>query len=339
MKLAIVILNWNGQKMLEQYLPTVLDYSRNEATVFVADNASIDDSMSMLNVKFPMVKTIQFDKNYGFAEGYNRAFQQIDAEYYLLLNSDVEVTHHWLTPLLEFMDNHSEVAACQPKLLSAADKDSFEYAGACGGYIDRLGYPFCRGRVFDTVECDDGQYDYLEEIFWATGACMMIRSKDYWEAGALDGRFFAHNEEIDLCWRLRLLGRKIYCIPESQVYHVGGGTLPKGNPMKTFLNFRNNLTMLYKNLPEDEFKKVMRWRWILDYIAAFETLLVNHNLGDFKAILSARKAFYKWLPEFKKDRDQILKSSVTNQIKERRPYSILWQYYVKNRKTFSVLPS
>jgi len=325
--------------MLEQYLPTVLDYSRNEATVFVADNASIDDSMSMLNVKFPMVKTIQFDKNYGFAEGYNRAFQQIDAEYYLLLNSDVEVTHHWLTPLLEFMDNHSEVAACQPKLLSAADKDSFEYAGACGGYIDRLGYPFCRGRVFDTVECDDGQYDYLEEIFWATGACMMIRSKDYWEAGALDGRFFAHNEEIDLCWRLRLLGRKIYCIPESQVYHVGGGTLPKGNPMKTFLNFRNNLTMLYKNLPEDEFKKVMRWRWILDYIAAFETLLVNHNLGDFKAILSARKAFYKWLPEFKKDRDQILKSSVTNQIKERRPYSILWQYYVKNRKTFSVLPS
>lgn len=338
MKLAIVILNWNGQKMLEQYLPTVLDYSRDEATIFVADNASTDDSMSMLSIKFPMVKTIQLDKNYGFAEGYNKAFQQIDAEYYLLLNSDVEVTHHWLTPLLEFMDSHLEAAVCQSKLLSTANNDSFEYAGACGGFIDRFGYPFCRGRVFNTVERDDGQYDYLEEIFWATGACMMIRSKDYWNAGALDGRFFAHNEEIDLCWRLRLLGRKIYCIPESQVYHVGGGTLPKGNPMKTFLNFRNNLTMLYKNLPERDFKRVMRWRFFLDYIAAFETLLVNRNIGDFKAIFNARKAFHKWLPDFKKDHEWILQNSVATEIKERRSYSILWQYYAKNRKTFSELP-
>lgn len=338
MKLAIVILNWNGEAMLKQYLPTVLDYSRDDSTVFVADNASVDGSMSLLQKEFPMVKTILFDKNYGFAEGYNKALQQIDAEYYLLLNSDVEVTHHWLTPLLEFMDNHPEAAACQPKLLSEADKDSFEYAGACGGYMDRFGYPFCRGRIFDTVESDDGQYDYMEEIFWATGACMMIRSKDYWDAGALDGRFFAHNEEIDLCWRLRLLGRKIYCIPESEVYHVGGGTLPKGNPMKTFLNFRNNLTMLYKNLPEEELKYVMRWRWFLDYLAAFETLLINHNVADFKAIYRARKAFHKWLPDFKADRECIQQSCVTKHIKERRPYSLLWQYYAKSRKTFSELP-
>ena len=228
--------------MMERFLPTVLKYSRNDAEVWVADNASTDGSMEMLAQKFPEVKTLVLDRNYGFADGYNRALQQIEADYYVLLNSDVEVTHHWLTPLQEYMDTHDDVAACQPKLLSEADKDSFEYAGASGGFLDRFGYPLCRGRVFNTVERDNGQYDYTMDVLWATGACLMIRAKDYWEAGALDARFFAHNEEIDLCWRLRQRGRRVVCIPESEVYHVGGGTLPQGNPMKTFLNFRNNLT-------------------------------------------------------------------------------------------------
>ena len=268
-KVAIVILNWNGREMLSKYLPSVLQYSRDEATVYVADNASTDDSLSMLREHFPEVKLIELDRNWGFAEGYNQALRQIDAEYYLLLNSDIEVTHHWLTPMTEYLDVHPEVAACQPKLLSVFDKDCFEYAGASGGFIDRLGYPFCRGRVFETVERNIGQYDYQTEILWATGAALMIRSKDYWDVKGLDARFFAHNEEIDLCWRLRIRGRKIVCIPESYVYHVGGGTLPKSNPMKTFLNFRNNLTMLYKCLPEEELKPVMRWRWWLD--ADFET--------------------------------------------------------------------
>lgn len=220
-KLAIVILNWNGGKMLQRYLPTVLQYSRGDASIYVADNASTDDSLTLLS-EFPECNVIRLAKNWGFAEGYNQALRHIDATYYLLLNSDIEVTHHWLTPLIEFMDVHPEVAACQPKLLSIFNKDMFEYAGASGGFLDRFGYPFCRGRIFDTIEQDNGQYDYATEILWATGAALMIRSKDYWEAGGLDSRFFAHNEEIDLCWRLRIRGRKIYCLPESYVFHVGG---------------------------------------------------------------------------------------------------------------------
>ncbi|HCN53780.1 MAG TPA: glycosyl transferase family 2 [Prevotella sp.] len=338
MKLAIVILNWNGVKMLAQYLPAVLEYSRRDATVFIADNASTDDSMDLVRRKYPECKTILLDRNWGFSEGYNRALKQIDAEYYLLLNSDVEVTHEWLTPLIEFMDSHPEAAACQPKLLSEVDKDSFEYAGASGGFLDKYGYPFCRGRIFDVVEQDNGQYDYRSEVLWATGACLMIRSKDYWAAGGLDRRFFAHNEEIDLCWRLRLMGRKIFCIPDSEVYHVGGGTLPKGNPKKTFLNFRNNLTMLYKNLPEEELGKVMRVRWFLDYLAAWETLILNRNFGDFKAIFKARHAFRKWLPDFKADRERIQKARVIDPVPERKAFSILWQYYVKGHRTFDQLP-
>ena len=335
MKVAIVILNWNGRQMLERYLSTVLLYSCEEASVIVADNASTDDSVEFLKTHFPDVPTILLDQNYGFADGYNKALAQVEAEYYLLLNSDVEVTHHWLTPLLEFMDSHPEVAACQPKLLSMADKDCFEYAGASGGFLDRLGYPFCRGRIFDTVEPDNGQYDYAMEIMWATGACLLIRSEDYWNVGGLDGRFFAHNEEIDLCWRLRLLGRKIYCIPESAVCHVGGGTLPKGNPMKTFLNFRNNLTMLYKNLPEKDLRPVMRWRWFLDYLAAIEMLFLNHSLSDFKAIFRARRAFKKWRPIFKEDRERIQQTRVPEAARDRKPYSILWQYNGKKHHRFS----
>ena len=338
-KLAIVILNWNGEKMLREYLPSVLQYSRDEATIYVADNASTDDSLTMLKAHFPEVRLIELEKNWGFAEGYNKALHQIEATYYLLLNSDIEVTHHWLTPMIELLDAHEDIAACQPKLLSVFDKDVFEYAGACGGFIDKYGYPFCRGRIFETVEQDNGQYDYQQDILWATGAALMIRSKDYWNAGGLDPRFFAHNEEIDLCWRLRIRGRRIVCVPESQVYHVGGGTLPKSNPMKTFLNFRNNLTMLYKCLPEEELKSVMRWRRWLDYLAAWEMLILKRNVGDFKAVYRARHAFKRWKKNFESDRRQIQASRVVKEIPERGCFSLLWQYYVKGRKTFDSLDS
>jgi GT2 family glycosyltransferase len=338
MKIAIVILNWNGRKMLEQYLPSVLEYSRNDATVIVADNASTDGSLAFLAEHYPKVETIFLDQNYGFAEGYNRALRQVDAEYYVLLNSDVEVTHHWLEPLVEYMDNHEEVAACQPKLLSFVNRDKFEYAGASGGYIDRYGYPFCRGRLFDTVETDNGQYDYAAPVLWATGACLFIRSKDYWMANGLDGRFFAHNEEIDLCWRLHIMGRQVVCLPDSVVYHLGGGTLPKGNPRKTFLNFRNNLTMLYKCLPDEELRHVMRWRWFLDYLAAWQTLILNRNLGDFRAIYRARRAFKHWLPQFEEDRRQIQQSRVAKDIPEQKHFSLLWQYYAHRRRLYSQLP-
>lgn len=339
MKLAIVILNWNGQKMLEKYLPPVVNYSRSDATVIVADNASTDNSVDWLKLHYPDVKLIHLDKNWGFAEGYNKALKQVDAEYYLLLNSDVEVFHEWLTPMLEFMDSRPDVAACQPKLLSVYDRDSFEYAGACGGYLDKYGYPFCRGRIFDVVEEDNGQYDDCAEILWATGACLMIRSADYWAVGGLDGRFFAHNEEIDLCWRLHLRGRKIYCVPDSEVCHVGGGTLPKSNPMKTYLNFRNNLTMLYKNLPAEDLRRVMIMRWFLDYLAAFSTLILNRNVGDFKAIFKARHAFRRWRTDFDKDRKTSINERVpVLSMPERKPYSILWQYYFKGRKHYSELP-
>lgn len=227
MKLAIVILNWNGSEMMRRYLPTVIRHSSHQARIIVADNASSDGSLSMLKEDFPEVETIPLSKNYGFAEGYNRALKQVDSEYYLLLNSDVEVTEGWLTPLLAYMEHNPDTAACQPKLLSVANRNKFEYAGAAGGFIDRYGYPFCRGRIFDVVEEDHGQYDSIADVMWATGACLMIRSKDYWDAGALDGRFFAHNEEIDLCWRLRLMNRRIVCIPSSKVYHVGAERCPR----------------------------------------------------------------------------------------------------------------
>lgn len=337
-KLAIVILNWNGAQMLRQYLPSVLRYSRDEATVYVADNASTDDSVPMLRAHFPDVKLILLDQNWGFAEGYNKALAQVEAEYYLLLNSDIEVTHHWLTPLIEFMDTHDDVAACQPKLLSMANRDQFEYAGASGGFLDRYGYPFCRGRIFDTIENDNGQYDYPSEVLWATGAALLVRARTYNNIGGLDGRFFAHCEEIDFCWRLRLSGYKVYCLPESVVYHVGGGTLPKSNPMKTYLNFRNNLTMLYKCLPEEDLKRVMRWRWWLDYLAAWEMLLLKRSLGDFKAVYRARRAFSRWRKDFRDDREQIQRSRKLKDIPERRRFSLLWQYYVKGRKHYCDLP-
>lgn len=337
-KTAIVILNWNGARMMRKYLPLVLEHSGKETTVYVGDNGSTDGSVEMLERDFSSVRVIRLDKNYGFAEGYNKTFAHIKAEYYVMLNSDVEVTPHWLDPLIDFMDRHGDVAACQPKLRSVNDRGSFEYAGACGGFIDKYGYPFCRGRIFGTVEKDRGQYDTPAEILWATGACLVIRSADYWNAGGLDGRFFAHCEEIDLCWRLCLSGRKIYCLPESCVYHIGGGTLPKKNSMKTFLNFRNNLTMLYKNLPAGELRGVMRVRGFLDMLAAVQSLFTGNGVADFKAIIRARREFNKWRKDFEKDREEIQRRRATDRTAAYKGFSILWQYYAKRRRTYSELP-
>ena len=334
-RVAVVILNYNGAEMLRRFLPSVIEYSP-EAEVIVADNASTDNSAEVMRNEFPAVRLICLDKNYGFADGYNKALQQVTAEYYILLNSDVEVTDGWLAPMLTFMDTNDDVAACQPKLLSYKEKDFFEYAGGAGGFIDRYGYPYCRGRIFDTVERDNGQYDSVADLFWATGAALMIRSADYRTAGGLDGSFFAHMEEIDLCWRLRARGRRIVCVPDSSVYHVGGATLAKSNPRKTFLNFRNNLLMLYKNLPTQELSQVMRRRAILDYVAVAKFLL-SGNIADCKAILAARREFAKIKASYASARAENLKKSVTDFIPQRVNYSILWHYYAKGRKFFSAL--
>ena len=334
-KVSVVILNWNGVGMFQKFLPKVVEYSAMEGVeICVADNASTDDSVSFLKTHFPDVRLIVLDKNYGFADGYNKALLQVEAEYVVLLNSDVEVTPHWLEPLVEYMDAHPEVAACQPKIRSERNKEYFEYAGASGGYIDKYGYPFCRGRIFEVVEKDQGQYDAIQPIFWATGAALFIRLKDYREAGGLDGRFFAHMEEIDLCWRLRSRGRGIVCIPQSVVYHVGAATLKKENPRKTFLNFRNNLLMLYKNLPEKELKHVMFVREVLDCVAALVFLLKGEKEAA-KAVLQARKEFGRIRPEYESSRTENLANSVTDAIPEKVSYSILWKFHVCGKKVFS----
>lgn len=333
-KLAVVILNWNGAEMLHRFLPSVTNYSKGEGiVVYVADNASTDNSKAVVAKEFPSVRWIQLDWNYGFAAGYNKALSRIDAEYYLLLNSDVEVAKDWLAPLLEYMDRHLDTAACQPKLLSYKDKTKFEYAGACGGYIDKYGYPFCRGRLFDTVEKDEGQYDTIAPIFWASGAALMVRSCDYWKVNGLDSRFFAHMEEIDFCWRLHNLGRKIVCIPKGVVYHVGGATLNKTNPRKTFLNFRNNLLMLYKNLPERELKCILATRYWLDNIALSKFYL-SGNKGDAQAVIRARYEFKTMLPKFEEVRQLIQESKVVKEIPEIYQGSLLAAYYIKGIKTF-----
>ena len=334
-RIAVVILNFNGAEMLRAFLPSVVDYSL-EAEVIVADNCSTDASAQVMREEFPAVRYIQLEKNYGFADGYNRALAQVEAEYFLLLNSDVEVTQGWLAPMLEYMDSHPGVAACQPKLLSYKNKKEFEYAGACGGFIDKYGYPYCRGRIFDTVEEDKGQYDSVAELFWATGAALMIRAEDYRAAGGLDGTFFAHMEEIDLCWRLRSRGRGIVCIPQSCVYHVGGATLNKSNPRKTYLNFRNNLLMLYKNLPENELRHVMFVRALLDYVAAFKSLLSGDAAGC-RAVLQARRDFRRIKHDYSDLRRENLEKCVEADVKERTSFSILWKYYAGGRRLFSEL--
>lgn len=334
-RVAVVILNYNGAEMLRTFLPGVVECSP-EAEVVVADNASTDDSVEVVQRLFPTVRLIRLEQNWGFADGYNKALEQVDAEYSILLNSDVEVTKGWIVPMLAALDADSNVVACQPKILDYKRKTHFEYAGAAGGFIDRYGYPYCRGRVFDTLEEDKGQYDTVCDISWATGAALMIRTAEYRTAGGLDGRFFAHMEEIDLCWRLRARARRILCVPQSTVYHVGGATLSKSNPKKTYLNFRNNLLMLYKNLQQEEFPSVMRVRCLLDYVAALKFLLTG-GFGDFKAVLRARRDYCKMRDSYVMVRKENLALTVGRGLCCLSPFSILWRYHFGGKKFYSEL--
>ncbi len=284
--------------MLRMYLPSVLTANSQKpiADIIVADNGSTDESLDVLAKEFPTVKTIVLDKNYGFAEGYNKAIEQVDSEYVVLLNSDVEVTEGWLTPLLDYMDAHPEVAAVQPKIRAWRQRDRFEHAGAAGGYLSWLGYPYCRGRLFGKVEQDHGQYDTIAQIDWTTGAAMCVRTRVYKECGGLDAAFFAHMEEIDLCWRMRNRGWKLACVPESVVYHLGGGSLSYDNPRKTFLNFRNNLLMIYKNRRFPWI--VLSLRFFLDYAAAAMFLLTGKQ-GSAKAVFDARREYHRMRRNYK----------------------------------------
>ena len=337
MRTAVVILNWNGEKFLNQFLPVLLRNTQLPGVdIYVADNASTDNSLSLIEEQFPTVKTLLLDKNYGFAGGYNKALAQINADYFVLLNSDVEVTENWLQPLLNYMNENTDVAACQPKIKSFYNRDYFEHAGASGGFIDYLGFPFCRGRVVGTAEMDRGQYDTVIDVFWATGACLLIRSELYNQVGGLDDEFFAHMEEIDLCWRLRSRGFRIVCIPQSTVFHVGGGTLQVEHPHKTYLNFRNNLLMLYKNLPQKSLSNIMRWRKLFDYAAAFQ-LFVTGKPQNAKSVLEARKDFKKMLPGFVDKRIENLSSATRTDFPEMLRKSIVIEYYLKGNKTYSKL--
>ncbi len=332
---AVVILNWNGRGMLERFLPSVLEHSRTEemdVSVIVADNGSSDDSVAFMQERYPQVRLILLDKNYGFAEGYNRALSQVEADYYVLLNSDVECTPNWIQPVVEMMERDPQVAIAQPKLLMYDQKDTFEYAGGAGGFIDQYGYPFCRGRIFSTLEKDHGQYDDECNIFWATGAAMFVRAEVFHQFGGLDGDFFAHMEEIDFCWRVKNNGYNVRYCPRSVVYHVGGGTLPKSSPFKTRLNFRNNLSMLYKNLPSSRLKHVIRLRLILDGIAALKFLAQGH-IGEFKAVRTAHREFRNLRPQLQAKRDALKQQTVSDVY----PRLLLLDYYFLRRTVFSAL--
>lgn len=336
-KVAVVILNWNGKALLEQFLPSVMQYTdQNLAEIVVADNASTDDSVSFLNQYYPAIRVIRLKENYGFAEGYNQALTQIDAEYSLLLNSDVEVVENWLEPLVEFMDNNPDVGAVQPKLRWQRHKDLFEYAGAAGGYLDKYGYPFCRGRILGIVEKDNGQYDTIKDVFWASGACFLIRTNEFFEFGGFDSLFFAHMEEIDLCWRINARGKRIVCVSESTVYHVGGATLAEESPRKTFLNFRNNLLMLYKNLPKEQLTTALRVRKYLDFLAMLQFYLTG-KLANGKAVRDARREFKQTKHLFKAKREENLKKMVSCHTLPVYDKSLLWSFYVKGQKVFSKL--
>lgn len=328
-RIAVVILNYNGQRFLERFLPTVISRSSHLADIIVADNASTDDSVAYMKAHFPHITLIQNPTNGGFATGYNQALQQVENEYYVLLNSDIEVGENWLEPLLELMDSDENIAACQPKMLSFADKAYFEYAGAGGGFIDKFGYPFCRGRLFQHIEKDEGQYNDVREVFWASGACMFVRAELYHQMGGLDDDFFAHMEEIDFCWRLKNVGYKIMYCPASEVYHIGGGTLPKNSPRKTYLNFRNNLSMLYKNLPPSFFTYVMVTRLFLDGVASLK-FLVDGGWGDFFAVLRAHAHFYRKLPVLRAKRRKNKPKAVRNVYRK----NIVIEYFVKRKTTY-----
>lgn len=332
-RVAVVILNYNGAHFLERFLPSVIEHSAG-AEVVVADNASTDRSLSLLGESFPQVRILRLQQNHGFCGGYNRALRQVDADYYVLLNSDVEVGAGWLQALRDFMESHPEVGACQPKVLSHAAPDNFEHAGAAGGFIDALGYPFCRGRIFDSVEQDGGQYQDCVEVFWATGACLMVRASLYQQLGGLDEDFFAHMEEIDFCWRLRNAGHKVAYVGHAHVLHVGGGTLSKENPRKTFLNFRNGLWLMAKNLPSSRLLPVILPRMLLDGVAALRFLLQGHR-GDFMAVLRAHMAFYAAWPALRRKR----KLQPHSRFDHGQVYkgSIVWDHFVKRCQRFSDL--
>lgn len=334
MQIAVVILNWNGKRFLEKFLPSLIKNTDLElAEIVIADNASSDDSIDFLNKNYASLKIIKHDKNYGFAEGYNKALKQLDHKYYVLLNSDVEVTENWIMPLFKLLESDERIAACQPKLINYAEREYFEYAGAAGGLIDKYGFAFCRGRVFNTVEKDLGQHDSTQEIFWATGACMFVRSYMYWEAGGLDNDFFAHMEEIDLCWRLQLNGGKIMCEPQSVVYHVGGGTLDATNPFKTYLNFRNNLSLLYKNLPSSVLKKRLFARKVLDGIAAIR-FFTEGKYGDVKAVFRAHKDHLKLKKALQAKREGFSDSQRQRIYNKLFNSSIVWGYFICKKRLY-----
>ena len=331
---AVVILNWNGSELLKKYLPSVIaNTPAGVADVIVADNGSTDNSLTVLKDGFPTVKTIFFDKNYGFADGYNRAIATLAGRYryVVLLNSDVAVPAGWIEPLVDFMEAHPEAGACQPKILADRQRDTFEYAGASGGFIDRHGYPYCRGRLFATCEQDKGQYDEPIEIFWATGACLMTRVELYNTVGGLDAEFFAHMEEIDLCWRIHLAGFQIWAVPSSHVFHLGGGSLPAENPKKTYLNFRNNLLLLHKNLPDSTRHRKLFVRRLLDTIA-WSKFVATLDFKNARAVLKAHRDFRRMARRYTTHPDTDLLDT--------RPDTktdILVSYYLRGRRRFSDL--
>ncbi|MEO9474650.1 MAG: glycosyltransferase family 2 protein [Cyclobacteriaceae bacterium] len=319
-KVAVVILNYNGEQYLRDFLPGVIQHSP-EAEIVVADNCSSDKSRQLIKSQFPSVTLIELTENHGYAGGYNQALKQVEAQYYLLLNSDVEVTTRWLNPLTSYLDSNPDFAAVQPKILDYKNREYFEYAGAAGGYLDYFGYPYCRGRVFDTLEKDTGQYDNIAEVFWCSGACFLIRSKAFHDIGGFDASFFAHMEEIDLCWRLNNSGHRLACNPKSVVYHVGGGTLNKTSSRKTYLNFRNNLIMLAKNEPGSKLLFLLPLRLILDLLAGLK-FWNDQTFGHFLAVLKAQVHFVT----HRKKRIGTFRS--------RSGVKLLYQYYMKRRKTF-----
>ena len=337
MKVSIVILNWNGSGFLRRFLPSVIKYSTYDWTeIVVADNGSTDDSREVIENEFPTVKYLQLEQNYGFAEGYNRALQHNEADYYLLLNSDVEVTENWLKPLLKFMQANQDIGACQPKILQLDHPEKFEYAGASGGFIDRFGYPFCRGRIMNVQETNEGQYDDPISIFWASGAAVLIRASVWRELEGFDASFYAHMEEIDLCWRMKNIGYKVAVYPNSVVYHLGGGSLSYGNPLKIYLNFRNNLFLLYKNLPNGKLFSTLSARMILDGIAALQ-FLVTGQFKAFQNVFFAHRDFHKNITSLIEKRKKLLDKTLKIRHTEIYNGSIVWNFFILKKRKFSSL--
>ncbi len=336
-KIAIVILNWNGVKLFPDFLPSLIEHSKGDnIELIVADNGSTDNSLAYLEKNFPSVTLLDLKTNYGFAKGYNVALEQIDADYFVLVNSDVKVSENWIQPCIQHFESDKKVAAVQPKILSYHQPEYFEYAGAAGGFIDQFGYPFCRGRILNKVEKDEGQYQTPGQIFWASGACMFVKAEAFRSAGGLDPLFWAHMEEIDLCWRLKNQGMKIVYEPQSVIYHLGGGSLSYGDSHKVYLNFRNNLYMLYKNLPENKFKRILFIRMVLDGVAAAKFLL-GLEWKAFLAVAKAHATFYKNLGELRKSRTEIRQHSHPSDHPEIFRESIMWKFFIQKKQTFSSL--